>query len=108
MEVQKSKKYLKDYNKKIVKLHKDKEIQTISNIEKLFINSQNLDEVMQNPLHIVYGIEQKHGDLKEIYTAKINAKLRLRMLPIGEYPYNLVEIDSIEFIEIDDKHYGDG
>ena len=30
------------------------------------------------------------------------------MKPIGEYPYNLVEITEIEFVEIDDSHYGDG
>lgn len=30
------------------------------------------------------------------------------MKPIGEYPYNQIEITDIEFLEIDDKHYGDG
>jgi hypothetical protein len=30
------------------------------------------------------------------------------MRPVGEYPYNLVEIEAIEFCEIDDKHYGKG
>ncbi|MBR3281598.1 MAG: hypothetical protein IKI57_07200 [Clostridia bacterium] len=108
MEIRKSKNYLKDYQKKLVRLHKNKEIQTIESIETLIINSINLKELLQNPLHIVYGIEQKHGDLKEIFTAKINNKLRLRMRPVGEYPYNLVEIEAIEFCEIDDKHYGEG
>ena len=107
MEIRKSKNYLKDYNKKIVKLHKKDEEQTIENIETLLIQSENLYAVMQNPLHSIYGIEQKHWNLKEFFTARINSKLRLRMKPIGEYPYNMVEIDSIEFVEIDDKHYGD-
>lgn len=30
------------------------------------------------------------------------------MKPIGEYPYKKVEITEIEFINIDDKHYGEG
>ena len=30
------------------------------------------------------------------------------MKPCGEYPYNMIEITSLRFIEIDDKHYGDG
>ncbi len=30
------------------------------------------------------------------------------MKPIGEYPYNKIEIDEIEFINLDDKHYGEG
>jgi hypothetical protein len=30
------------------------------------------------------------------------------MKPVGEYPYNNEEIIEIEFIEIDDKHYGEG
>ena len=30
------------------------------------------------------------------------------MKPIGEYPYNNILIDKIEFIKIDDKHYGEG
>ena len=30
------------------------------------------------------------------------------MKPIGSYPYNTMEITDIEFIDIDDKHYGEG
>lgn len=30
------------------------------------------------------------------------------MKPIGEYPYNNKMITEIEFIDIDDKHYGEG
>jgi hypothetical protein len=30
------------------------------------------------------------------------------MKPIGEYPYNLVEIDKIEFTRINNDHYGEG
>lgn len=63
---------------------------------------------MQNPLHIIYGIEKKNGNLKEIYTADVNEKLRLWMKPVGTYPYNALEITEIEFLEIDNQHYGDG
>lgn len=31
--------------------------------------------LMLNPLHLTYGIEQKHGNLKGIYTAKLNSYL---------------------------------
>lgn len=27
------------------------------------------------------------------------------MKPIGEYPYNKIEIVEIEFLKIDEKHY---
>lgn len=30
------------------------------------------------------------------------------MKPKGEYPYDLVSIEAIEFVKIDDKHYGEG
>ena len=56
--------------------------------------SQNLD----------INIPKKEGDLKEIYTARLE-KLRLHMKPIGEYPYNKIEIVEIEFLKIDEKHY---
>lgn len=47
--------------------------------------------------------------MKEIYTAKLNGKLRLDMKPCSDYPYNKLEdIIEIEFIEIDDKHYREG
>ena len=53
----------------------------------------------------IYNIEKKTGDLKEYYTARLNGKIRLIMKPIGEYPYNLIEIEGIEFTEIDENHY---
>lgn len=39
---------------------------------------------------------------------KVNNKIRLHMKPVGEYPYNMIEIEEIEFIKIDDSHYGEG
>ena len=63
---------------------------------------------MLNPLAIVYNIEKKQGNLKEIYTARINQKLRMYIKPKGEYPYKLEEIIELELKEIDDKHYGEG
>lgn len=67
-----------------------------------------MKEFMLSPFHIVYGVEKKTGNLKNIYTARINSKLRLYIKPIGNYPYTLEDIVEISFIEIDDKHYGDG
>lgn len=108
MKIIKSKSYEKDYKSKIVKLHKYKEMERISNIEELILDSKNLKKVIENPLSIIYGIKKKKGDLKEIYTAKVNDKIRLYMKPVGKYPYNLIKIESIDFIKIDDKHYGEG
>lgn len=108
MKIIKTAKYKKDLRKKIIDKHKTKEESRIEAIEELMIQSINMKELMLNPLSKVYNIEKKKGDLKEIYTARINEKLRMYIKPIGEYPYKLEEILEIELIEIDDKHYGDG
>ncbi len=108
MKIIKGKTYLKEYKKKIKNKHLNKEIERILNIEELILDSQNFKELLLNPLSIVYGIRQKKENLKEIYTANINEKIRLYIKPIGEYPYNVVEINELEFLKIDNKHYGDG
>ena len=108
MKIIKSKEYLKDYNKKIKYKHLKKEINQINKIENLILDSPNLKELMLNPLKNVYNIEQKKGNLKDIYTVRVNSKIRLHMKPIGEYPYNMLEITEIEFLKIDNKHYGEG
>ncbi|MBO5477775.1 MAG: hypothetical protein J6A15_08500 [Clostridia bacterium] len=105
----KSSTYKKEYKKKLENKHLNKEIDVIRKIERLIIETPNMKELMLNPLHIVYGIEKKSGDLKEIYTARLNQKLRLYIKPDAEYPYdNLEQIVELEFVKIDDKHYGDG
>ena len=43
-----------------------------------------------------------------VEAAKVNAKLRLYIHPVGDYPYNLIEIDKIMLEKIDDKHYWEG
>ena len=108
MKIIKDKTYIKDYKKKIVYRHLLKEIERIKDIENLILDSKDLKSLMLNPLRIIYGIEQKKGDLKEIFTADVNSKIRLYIKPIGEYPYNMVEITELEFIKIDNKHYGEG
>lgn len=108
LKIIKTKIYIKDLQKKIINKHKVKEEETIKAIEELMIQSSNLKELMLNPLSIVYNIEKKNGNLKEIYTARINQKLRMYIKPIGEYPYDLEEIIELELKEIDDKHYGNG
>ena len=105
----KSSTYKKEYKKKLENKHLNKEIDVIRKIERLIIETPNMKELMLNPLHIVYGIDKKGGDLKEIYTARLNSKLRLYIKPNAEYPYdNLEQIVELEFVKIDDKHYGDG
>ena len=108
MRIIKTGSYKKDLQKKIKNKHKKKEEETIEAIEELMIQSNNMKELMLNPLSVVYNIEKKKGNLKEIYTARINSKLRMYIKPIGKYPYKLEEIVEIELREIDDKHYGDG
>lgn len=86
-----------------------REEERLMKIVDLLIESDNMKELILNPLHNVYNIEQKKGNLREIYTADLNSKLRLYMKPCAEYPYiNLEEIVEIDFIKIDDKHYGEG
>lgn len=108
MKIIKDKAYIKEYKKKIECKHLYKERERIKNIEDLILDSKNLKSLLRNPLSIIYGIEQKKGDLKQIYTARVNQKIRLYIKPIGEYPYNMIEITELEFLKIDDKHYGDG
>ena len=108
MNIFKTNGYKKDYKKKIVDKHLYKEIDRIRNIEELILDHNNLKELTLNPLSNIYHIEQKTGNLKEYYTARVNEKIRLFMKPIGDYPYNKIEITSIDFIKIDDKHYGEG
>ena len=108
MKIIKTKKYLKDLQKKIRDKYKTKEEETIEAIEELMIQSENMKKLMLNPLSIVYNIEKKKGNLKDIYTARINQKLRMYIRPVGKYPYNLDEVVEIELEQIDDRHYGEG
>ena len=108
MVIIKCKQYKKSYKKNILDKHLDKEKDRISNIENLIINSKNLQDLINSPYKNIYHIEQKRGNLKEYYTVRINSKLRLIMKPIGVYPYNILEIEELEFIDIDTNHYGEG
>ena len=101
-----STKYKKSYDKLLK--NKVKEQDRIEEIKNLFLMSNHLQTVLLNPYKNIYHIEQKKGNLKELYTARINQELRLVMKPIGTYPYNTMEITEIEFVDIDNKHYGEG
>lgn len=108
MYIIKSKQYNKDYKKIILDKHLNKESEIIENIEVAIIMSANLKNLINSNMAITYNIEKKKGNLKEIYTARINKKLRLYIKPLGSYPYDNEEIVEVEFVEIDDKHYGEG
>ncbi len=108
MVIIKSKQYKKNHKKYILSKHLDNEELRILNIENLIINSKNLQGLINSPYKNIYHIEQKHGNLKEYYTARINSKIRLIMKPVGKYPYNTLEIEKIEFLDIDTNHYGEG
>ena len=107
MIIKESSQYKRDL-KKLERKHMTKEINTIKEICEYVSLFSNMNELLSNNQIFLYGIEKKKGNLKEIYTAKINARLRLYMHPVGDYPYNLIEIDMIELEKIDDKHYGEG
>lgn len=103
----KTTKYKKDMRKKIIDKHKLEEEITIIAVEELLIQNENLKELMLNPLSKVYRIEKKKNNLKYVYTARINQKLRMYIKPVGEYPYKLEDIIEVELVEIYDKHYGE-
>lgn len=107
--IYKSKKYLKDYKKYLVNKHLYKEIDRLEKIEGLIIESENMKSLINNPLSKIYYIEKKDANLHEYYTARLNSKIRLIIKPCSEYPYdNLNLIQELEFVYIDDKHYGEG
>ena len=106
--INKNKNYERDLRKMIISKHKVDELERIMHIESLIKSSSNMQKLINSSLAKIYGIGKKKGDLKEIYTAKVNNKIRLYLKPEGEYPYDLVSIESIEFVKIDDKHYGEG
>ncbi len=108
MIINKSKNYEKAYNKYILKKHLTREKERLEHIENIIISSKNLQDLLNNPYKNIYHIEKKKCNLKEYYTARINEKMRLIMKPVGDYPYNILEIESIDFLDIDNKHYGEG
>ena len=94
--------------KKLKKKNMIKEIETIQEILEFITIFKNMQELLSSNLCTIYGITKKKGNLKEIYTAKVNNKIRMYMHPLGDYPFDLKEIEIIELCEIDDKHYGEG
>ena len=106
MNIIESNNYKKAY-KKVLK-NKDKEKERLNKIITILLEYPTLHDVMITPYKEIYYIEQKHASLKEYYTARLNKKMRLIMKPVGEHPYNTMEITDIEFIDIDNKHYGEG
>lgn len=107
MVIKESSQYKRDL-KKLERKHMNIEINAIKEICEFISIFDNMYELLSNNQRFLFGIEKKKGNLKEIYTAKINSKLRLYMHPVGEYPYNLIEIDMIELEKIDSNHYGEG
>lgn len=106
--IHKTKAYERDLRKKIIAKHKISELEKITHIESLIKSSDNMQKLINSSLAKIYGIKKKNGDLREIYTADLNKKIRLYMKPESEYPYDLAGIEFIEFVKIDDKHYGEG
>lgn len=109
MKIIKSTGYQRDLKRKILNKHKQEEERKIMKIEKLIIENKNLKELLNNPLSKVYGIEKKKNNLDKIYTAKLNRKIRLYIEPKSpNINLELEKIEEVEFVKIDDKHYGEG
>lgn len=99
--------YKKSY-KILLKKHLVEEEKTLDGLMTIIYQMATFSDVLNSEARSIYRISKKVGNLKDIYTANLNNKIRLHMKPVGNYPYNLCEIVEIEFIRIDDKHYGDG
>ena len=82
MKLLKTSVYKKDVQKKIINKHLQREFERIESNEELLKQSNDMKELMFNPLARVYCIEKKSGPLKEIYTANINQKLRMYIKPL--------------------------
>lgn len=105
MNIIESDKYKKSYKKIIKKSSREKE--KIENIKNLLISKLTLHDVMIDPLHNIYHIEQLLHNRHD-YSARVNNKIRLIMIPVGNYPYNTIEITDIIFEDIDNYHYERG
>ena len=92
----------------LLKNHLVKEVETLDGLMTIIYQKETFKDVLNCEAKSIYKITKKVGNLKKIYTANLNNKIRLHMKPVGDYPYNLCEIEELEFIKIDDKHYGDG
>ena len=103
-----SKQYQKDYKKIIISKNLHREAEKIENIKSIIYNCENMHTLITNPISKLYYIEKKSGNLKEYYTARLNNKIRLIMKPIATYPYNLIEITEIEFVNINNDQYKQG
>lgn len=64
MKIIKSKKYVKDLQKKIINKHMKKEIETIKKIEELMINTESMKDLILNPFSKIYRIEKKERRFK--------------------------------------------
>lgn len=93
--------------KKLEQKHMQEETDNLFTITTSIVNSNNLDNLLNSNIAHYFHIELKKNDKKLLLTARLNRKIRLIMQPIGEYPYNTLKIVEIEFIKIDNHHYGD-
>ena len=91
MQIIYSSRYNRDY-KKLIKKNMIKEINNIDKIKDIIISSDNLHVLFMNPYSKIYGFSQKRGNLKEIITVRINTKLRLWLKPVGDYPYEYINV----------------
>ena len=108
MIVNETTRYIRDYKQKIIRKNKVQEAKRIEDIKTLIVSVDNLKSLLDNVYSKIYNIEQKKGNLKELFTADINKKERLRMKPNSVYPYEYINIKELDFLEIDDSHYGEG
>lgn len=76
MKIIKTSGYKKDFQKKIKNKHKKNEEEIINKIEELLIQSNNMKELMINPLSVVYNIEKKNRKFKRNIYCKNQSKIK--------------------------------
>ena len=105
MNIIESSKFKKSYKKIIIGKHLEKEKENLNKILIIIQNTSNLQNLMNSKYQQRYHIRQKEGNLKEYISASLSQRVRLILKPIASLPYNYLEIEDIEFVEINDEHY---
>lgn len=108
MNLTKDKTYMKSVEKKLVNKHKIKEYKKLLRIEEFLIEEDNLKTASLNHIWNMYGFEQLKGNDSNKFTAKLNSKIRVVIIPKYNEPYNYIETVNLKMVEIDDHHYKEG
>ncbi|HHU55137.1 MAG TPA: hypothetical protein GXZ48_00405 [Acholeplasmataceae bacterium] len=104
MILHKTNKYLRDC-KKLKRKNRKELLINIEKIENVLIYHDNFYGVVNSPFYKIYNFEQLVGNREGYYSARIGGAERIIFKPVGEKPYNHIEIEEIILEEISVKHY---